>query len=306
MEWRRPAKQAEKNASFFFTPPDSLLLPLLSSSLPRAEPSRSLALFRTLADMSRASAARSALRALAATATGAGVAAPVRAAFFLHGIFPRSLSSRFARCSACDSGDVLRCLSSSSQRRRSSRFFSPDCHFAVRSGPREGEMKQKGPPWPAKARAEKHASAFSLARAVSHFFLFFDFSSSSSPLSLSASLLDRSSVRTAARALARALVRGQERACFREFPSSQRLFFFSFQLNEKKKKYRHRPPSPLPPPPLAAPSRPRRRRASPLSAPSPRGASPPGRRRPTLPPRSSTPRASSGEEIRIERGRDFF
>jgi len=97
-------------------------------------------------------------------------------------------------------------------------------------------MKQKGPPWPAKARAEKHASAFSLARAVSHFFLFFDFSSSSSPLSLSAALLDRSSVRTAARALAQALVRGQERACFREFPSSQRLFFFSVPTQRKTKK----------------------------------------------------------------------
>ena len=46
MEWRRRrAKQATKNVffCFCFTPPDSLLLPLLSSSLPRAEPSRSLA-----------------------------------------------------------------------------------------------------------------------------------------------------------------------------------------------------------------------------------------------------------------------
>ena len=49
-------------------------------------------------------------------------------------------------------------------------------------------------------------------------------------------MLDRSSVRTAARALAQTLVRGQERACFREFPSSQRLFFFFVPTQRKTKK----------------------------------------------------------------------
>ena len=208
-------------------------LPLSPARSPLA---RSLALFRTLADMSRASAARSALRALAATATGAGAAAPVRAAFFLHGIFPRSLSSRFARCSACGSGDVLRCLSSSSQRGRSSRFFSPDCRFAVRSGPRAGEMKQKGPPWPAKARAEKHASAFPLRGPCR---IFFSSSTFLLLLRLSLSLQPCSTGPLSAPPHAHShklSLGGKSVRFFESFPAHRDSFFFSFQLNEKQKK----------------------------------------------------------------------
>lgn len=285
MEWRRRrAKQATKNVFFLFVLLLQILFFFLFSLPPspaRSPLARSLALFRTLADMSRASAARSALRALAATATGAGAAAPVRAAFFLHGIFPRSLSSRFARCSACGSGDVLRCLSSSSQRGRSSRFFSPDCRFAVRSGPRAGEMKQKGPPWPAKARAEKHASAFPLRGPCR---IFFSSSTFLLLLRLSLSLQPCSTGPLSAPPHAHShklSLGGKSVRVFESFPAHRDFFFFRSNSTKNKKNYRHRPPSPLPPPPLAAPSRLRRRRASPLSAPSPRGASLPGRRRPT-------------------------
>ena len=82
------------SCELFFFPAlcSEILLSFSLFSLP-AEPSRSLARSspHTRRDMSRASAARSALRALAATATGAGAAAPVSSllVFFMEFIFFR-------------------------------------------------------------------------------------------------------------------------------------------------------------------------------------------------------------------------
>ena len=72
MEEVERQRSEEVEVEFFFFPFLSLCtLLLLSLSTPRAEALRSLALLRThVADMFRASAARSALRALSAAAKG--------------------------------------------------------------------------------------------------------------------------------------------------------------------------------------------------------------------------------------------
>ena len=272
----RERREQGKQQTFFFPSLRSeFLLSFSLFSLP-AEPSRSLARSspHTRRHVPRVCSQERAARAgRDGDRSGSGSAGKQPACFFFMELF--SSASRLLACSARLCGSVILC-SLSSSRRGENLVFSPQT-AALRSarGSALEKRSRKVLLGPAKARAEKHASAFSLRRPCRIFFFFFDFFSLflSLSLSLSVDLLSRPLSRGLA---AQTLERGQER----EFSAHRQPLLCT--RREKKTKNRHRPrPSPPPPPPLAAPSRPRRP-ASPLSAPrSTRGDSPPGRRRPT-------------------------
>ena len=211
-----------------------------SPSPPARSPSaRSLALLRTLADMSRASAARSALRALAATATGAGAAVPVRkkgCLFFSSSMeFLRSLAA-FALL-ASGSRDSL-CSLASSQRGETAVFSRQSA--ALWSAPDHARAKRsrRGLPGLQKHEPEgEHARAFFFhcKGRVAFFFLLRRrrlLLSFSLPLFLIGPALS-SSARAAARGLAQTLERGGgTRACvFWMFPAHRD----SFNSMKKKK-----------------------------------------------------------------------